>query len=243
VAAGRSRSRCCRPRTRCCAQYALVAQRKAATDGNPHSNGFEADNNENGFDLLPRSNAKFCNITLSGYRQQTTGTGAGASSGALLRRGTSEQVANSIIANYPTAVAKFDDNATMAAACTNGTFNGTLNMQKVITFGNAANTAGSAAGTGDCANGASVFSKWTVTNVDPQLDTNLVMYTPPWHDKPPLTSPVSVAGAGFPGTIDCSTLDAKFDNNTIAPYIGAFDPAGTDWADPATNLWVDYSLQ
>src|SRR5262245_56248016 len=111
------------------AQYALVAQRKAATDGNPHSNCFEADNNENGFDLLPRSNAKFCNITCSGYRTQATGTGASASSGALLRRGTSQQIANSIIVNYPTAVAKLDDNATMVAACTAGVFNGTLNLR------------------------------------------------------------------------------------------------------------------
>ena len=219
------------------AQYALIAQRKAATDGNPHSNGWEHDNNENGFDLLPRNNPKFCNVTASGYRQQATGTGAGASSGALLRRGTSVQIANSIITNYPTAAFKFDDNATMIAACSGGISNGTWNVQKTIIFGNAANTAGSATG-GGCT-GPTLFAQWGITSLDPQLDSNLVQYTPPFTGVPLATSPAGSGGAGFPGTIDCSTLDAKFDNNTVAPYIGAFAPGGTDWA---TGAWVDYSL-
>jgi hypothetical protein len=214
------------------AQYALVIQHKASTDANPHSNGFEADNNENGFDLLPRSNAKFCNITLMGYRQQTTGTGAVAASGGLLRRGTGEQVANSIIMDWATAAFKIDDNATLTAACSGGVLTGVLNVRNSIIFGNAATAAGSAVG-GGCTS-ASAVGLFGLTSADPQIDINARLFNPPFTAVPLAGSP-----AGTLATLDCSTIDAIFDNNTVAPYIGAFAPGGVDWA---TGAWVSYDL-
>jgi hypothetical protein len=214
------------------AQYALILEHKASTDLNPHSNGFEADNNENGFDLLPRSNAKFCNVTAIGFNQQSTGTGASASSGALLRRGTGEQIANSIVMDFKTAAFKIDDNATLNAACSGGALTGVLSVRNSIVFGNTALAAGSASG-GGCTPSSAV-GLFGLTNTDPQIDINARLFNPPFSAVPLAGSP-----AGTLATLDCSTLDSLFDSNTTAPYLGAFAPGGTDWA---TGNWISYAL-
>src|SRR5262249_593098 len=72
-------------------------------------NGFEGDNNEFGYDLLPRSNPNFCNMTMIGCRQNAAGPDCGplgatvTGSGALLRRGTAGKISNAIIMDYPKA--------------------------------------------------------------------------------------------------------------------------------------------
>ena len=51
-------------------QYGLGIQRQATLQPGNGNNGFEGDNNENGFDFLPRSDPKFCNFTVIGTRGQ-----------------------------------------------------------------------------------------------------------------------------------------------------------------------------
>ena len=86
-------------------------------------NGFEGDNNEFGFDFLPRSNPNFCNMTMIGCRQNSGAVNCGAGgttvtgAGALLRRGTAGKIANTIIMHYPQAGLNVQNDETYAVAC------------------------------------------------------------------------------------------------------------------------------
>ena len=55
---------------------------------NAGNHGFEWDDNENGFDLLPRNAPKVCNVTLVGTELQTNTIGENSERGSNLRRGT-----------------------------------------------------------------------------------------------------------------------------------------------------------
>jgi len=89
------------------AQFVIVRQ----TDAD--KNGIEADNNEDGGDLLPRSSPEVFNLTVIGTRDPRHPNGAvnRASIGATLRRGTAGRIANAIFTNqgaFPLVVSGFD---------------------------------------------------------------------------------------------------------------------------------------
>ena len=65
------------------------------------SRGYEGDNNEDNFDASPRSDPKFCNVTLIGAKGQPGGTVSNR--GAVLRRGTAGKFAQTIITQMSTA--------------------------------------------------------------------------------------------------------------------------------------------
>src|SRR4029077_8825661 len=100
-------------------QYGLGIQRNATLQPGNGNNGFEADNNENGFPFLPPPDPKFCNFTVIGTRGQG-GTITGGS-GALLRRGTAGKIANSLIMNFNQGGLRLADDATAAQACVDHT--------------------------------------------------------------------------------------------------------------------------
>jgi hypothetical protein len=74
------------------AQFVIVQQE--ADDGD---NAIEADNNEDGFGLLPRSQPTLYNVTLVSPRSATT-----AQRGMLLRHGTGVVVRNAILSGFST---------------------------------------------------------------------------------------------------------------------------------------------
>jgi hypothetical protein len=99
-------------------QFGLGVQNAGISDGSGR-HGFEGDNNENGFDFLPRSNPQFCNMTLVGSKGQLDET-AGRSGGNI-RRGTAGTIANSLIMDWSASCFDFDNNETAAVACDNAT--------------------------------------------------------------------------------------------------------------------------
>src|SRR5262249_29737440 len=51
-------------------QFALVLQNAGNSDGGILLDAIEGDDSENGFDFLPRSDPRFCNVTVVGTRSQ-----------------------------------------------------------------------------------------------------------------------------------------------------------------------------
>jgi hypothetical protein len=80
-------------------QFALVADDSASVASDPDAHGIEADNNEFGFNLQPRSAPHFCNITAVGTRD-TGGPQTDTGDGARLRRGTAGRIQNSIFEKW-----------------------------------------------------------------------------------------------------------------------------------------------
>src|SRR6266849_1674647 len=92
-------------------QYYLGAYYEP-TMQNLGNHGFEWDDNENGFDLLPRNTPIVCNATMIGSNLQPS-VGLGQSERAAdLRRGTSGRITNTIWEHFRSAGLKLDDNAT-----------------------------------------------------------------------------------------------------------------------------------
>jgi len=81
-------------------QYAYGAETGANID-TAGSNGFEGDNNEDDFNLEPRSDPRICNVTMIGTKGQTNGDVANL--GMLLRRGTIGQFGQVIVTQFNTA--------------------------------------------------------------------------------------------------------------------------------------------
>lgn len=112
------------------------AQQYGPNFQNTGNQGFEEDNNEDGLDLLPRTNAKYCNMTLIGAKGQPQAAGQ-ESFGALERRGVSGRKAKTIILNFKSGGVTMRDNATALVACGAGpTLTGNLNWQDSLFFGN-----------------------------------------------------------------------------------------------------------
>jgi hypothetical protein len=224
-------------------QFGLGYQNAAISDSTGR-NGFESDNNEGGFNLLPRSNPDICNVTVIGCVRQTCGsTGAGAN----LRRGTAGKIANTILMDFPSAGLDLDNDETLARGCTNSTTLNTtepvLRVQDTILHNNgggALQTIGSTtapnctpaqlAGMWDSTEGLNV----TATNPLPSITG---------------TFPTAVDNRYFPssggeadGAPDCEALNpAVFDS---APYIGAFEPGGgtpENWL-VTTGGWISFAV-
>lgn len=108
------------------AQFVIVQQ--WGSDGD---NGIEADNNEDNFDLLPRSNPTLQNITILGG--QSGGVAAGsADAGALLRHGTAVTIHKAIVAGWGESCVDIDNYGTYTHAWEGGALNGELSVTRSL---------------------------------------------------------------------------------------------------------------
>lgn len=214
-------------------------------------NGFEADNSEFGFDLLPRSNPNFCNTTMIGCRQNSGFPGTdctGTGSGALLRRGTAGKIANSILMDYRKAGIEITQDETFAQACTNGTTLKTdepvLRVQDTIVYNNG--------GTGQVASGSTTAPNCTITQLAGMWAATEglnVTATNPLPSLSATTYPTVVDNSYFPvssgiadGAPDCEDLNPSVFES--APYIGAFEPGGgtpENWL-VTSGGWISFAI-
>ncbi len=234
-------------------QYFLgQANANLTTGGGRH--GFEADNNEFGFNNLPRAWPSVCNVTVVG--PVGTGTVTSTGSGGNFRRGTGGGVANTIFMNWPNQCLDLDNDETLARACTGpATLRNppdNFRIESSICFGNGGNVTGSS--TAPVCTPAQAFALFqgvglTVPGASP---------LPGVGAYPTAVDNRYLPAATIPG-IDCdnivgdSTHDGFMDD---APFIGAFD-ATTNWLLDATpcpagqpfftdgtgdNCWVSFDV-
>jgi len=232
---------------------------------NAGNEGFEWDNNENGFDLLPRSNPKYCNMTMIGTALQPSVGLGGTEEAIFFRRGTAGHVANTIMAHYRIAGIDFRDQSTSLNTCDSSSTLHTptadrpaLIVEHSLFFDNGfagdgavtgkKQVVGNAAfGTGPCtpAQAWDLFAtqKSLVpadpTTVGPDPGIN-VKYGRGLGDSQTDLSQYKPDGSQPLVTslaMDCKTIDPFFDTTN---YIGAFDPNGTTWL---TAPWVSFELQ
>ena len=200
------------------------------------SQGFEGDNNENGFDFVPRSKPKFCNVTSVGTRNQSGGNVQNY--GMLLRRGTAGLIMKSIVINSNTAGMRMNDSATSNNACTAGAgaLTGELNCQDCVFWksGPSGTLYADTNATGGNCSSAQLFNLWTAQataptrTIDPGLAANTGEVWPP-------VSPVPSTAANS-SAIDCKSVDAFFDTTG---YVGAFAPGAASWL---STPWYDASI-
>lgn len=225
-------------------QYALMQQNECAVEGG--SNGIEGDNNENGFDNLPRSKPTFCNVTLLGTKNQNLSLNAvtcndpGGEFGLLLRRGTAGRFLNFIAEDYAANAVRMNDAATGNVACAAG---GALTNELLVEnsiFYNAGSggqqyIAGN--GGGNCGTVDAYYAKLVATKgVLPAAATagspsGVNTAWPATDPRPAVGSLADTATAA-----DCSAVDGFFDN---ANYIGGFEPGGTNWL---STPWVSFTI-
>src|SRR5262249_52291943 len=201
------------------------------------SNGFEGDNNENGFDVVPRSEPRICNATLVGAKGQPGGDVFAF--GALLRRGTAGHVLKSLFVDWNTAGTQLRDTTTANLACGAGPqMTGFLDARDSIFFDNgsdgATSCSDSASTNGADCSSCQLFALWTadgtapVRVIDPGLDPNVGKTWPP-----PIPNP---GAATLSSAIDCHAIDPYFDTTD---YVGAFRPGGPSWL---TAPWIDLTV-
>ena len=225
-------------------QYGLIAQEVNTVEAGG-SLGWESDNNENGFDLQPRTSHRYCNVTALGVKGQ--GEPAATNQvGMLPRRGSAITVANAIIKGFREAGVQIRDAATAARACVNSTTLATsapvLGLQNAILYDNGPGAPGTthflnhsscdAPGDGcSCTTtewGALLqASKNVLTGTDPGVGGGVF---PPTNLVPGIGSIADTHPA-----VNCSTIDPFFEP---AQYIGGFEPGGVDW----TAGWTAYPL-
>ncbi|MEW6130176.1 MAG: hypothetical protein AB1757_24280 [Acidobacteriota bacterium] len=195
-------------------QFGVVQQRSDTGD-----TGIEADNNENGFDFLPRAAPKFANITLVG----SPATGPGSRHGMVIRRGTAGDLRNFIVTGFKNVGLEVRDAATFTQL-NNGalSFNGFIFNFNGNALATPANFAGQ---TADMLNAMAQDHK--IVQLDPQLRDPFNLTAPDFRPLP--TSPA----------LNAANVAAGFANDpffTTANYVGAFD-ATTDWTAGWTK-WV-----
>jgi hypothetical protein len=219
---------------------------------NAGNHGFEWDNNENGFDLLPRNTPKVCNVTLVGTQLQTNTVGETMERGSNLRRGTAGIIANTIMEHFRNAGLLVSDNATAAQACPPATG---LVVEHSLLFDNGNDSGAPLQVTGNwttpcnpatwyggltavspanpTSNGTDPMTPIIYGTADPNAQTDLNQFIP--------------AGSGGNATqpavnslaMDCKTIDPFFDTTN---YVGAFRPGDTagNWL---TSPWISFRLK
>jgi hypothetical protein len=247
-------------------QYGLVAQYAGNID-TAGSMGFESDNNENSFTATPNSDPRFCNITIIGSDTQPSHP-AGDFFGIFHRRGTGGRIANTLVVNMEDAAMQIRDQATAEHACsgtclvggvprTNGTstcdappfsLGGSapiLRHHKLLLFANGSgdteicrNRSGSGntgSGCNSCEYAALLTGSGDISTADPGMSFTGPFPSPAVIDPRP-TIPAAVAGG-----VDCGVTfsDPFFESAT---YIGAFDPAGSNWT-VTPGGWISYVTQ
>jgi len=230
-------------------QYGLGVDRQTFLQAGNGNNGFEGDNNENGFDFLPRSNPKFCNFTVIGTKGQPGATGG---SGALLRRGTAGKIANTVMMNFNSGGIALRDDATAAQACVDHTTLKTaepsLVIENSILFNNGA--AGDAQITSALTSPNCTANEWYDMLVgqrgvfpargagsigpDPQIDTTYPTDPASGQFVPPAGGTLATTPAA-----DCHQLDTFLDTTS---YLGAFQPGGSNWLFPTPgSCWINFA--
>jgi len=220
---------------------------------NAGNHGFEWDNNENGFDLLPRNTPKICNVTLVGTRLQTNTVGENSERASNLRRGTAGIIANALLEHFRNAGLLVSDNATAAQACPAATG---LVVEHSLLFDNGNDSGGPVQVTGNWTSPCTPAAWYaSLTAVNPA--------SPSSNGSDPLT-PI-IYGTGVPGAqtdlnqfipqggspgvasqplvnslaMDCKTIDPFFDTTN---YVGAFRPGdpGSNWL---TSPWISFRVK
>lgn len=229
-------------------QYAMyMAVGPLLDNGATDSRGFEGDNSEFGNNDLPRSNPKFCNITLVGPEDNDTDS----DSGILFRRGTAGQVGNVIVTKFRDSGVELREAATGIVACGSddggATFNGSLTGNLVVDGGVFYDNGNAPMGVEHAKNGGSsqpalcTSEQWyaALDNVTPNgaNDCNPGLETAYPDPNDPLD--LFAGRPTFTGTcdvepVDCTLISDAFED---APYIGAFDPNGsaTGWLSTPWN--------
>jgi hypothetical protein len=223
---------------------------------NAGNNGFEWDDNENGFDLLPRNAPKACNVTLIGTQLQANTINENSEQASNFRRGTAGIVANTIAEHFRNSGWALNDNATAAQTnCAGGT--GQFLVEHTLLFDNGNDggaplqvkgTATSPCNPTTWLAGLPAVSPTTAgsNGTDPQIP--VVYGTGAGGDTPTNVNQFIPAG-GSPGVatqplvnslaMDCKTIDPFFDTTN---YIGALRPG-----DPASNWlttpWISFQTQ
>ncbi|HZU59183.1 MAG TPA: hypothetical protein VFA06_25105 [Actinocrinis sp.] len=226
---------------------------------NAGNHGFEWDNNENGFDLLPRNAPKVCNFTMIGTALQPNAVGENSERGTNLRRGTAGIIANTIWEHFRNAGLLVSDNATAAQACTNATTlkPGGLLVEHSLLFDNGNDGGAPLQVTGNWTSPCTP-QQWyallpsvspsnpTQNGSDPQIpvvyglglpasQTDLNQFIPAGSSPGVASNPLVNSLA-----MDCKSIDPTFFDTTN--YVGAFRPG-----DPASNWltspWISFHLQ
>jgi len=198
-------------------------------------NGFEGDNNEFGFDLLPRSNPNFCNMTMIGCRQNSGFPGTdctGTGSGALLRRGTAGKISNSILMDYRKAGIEINQDETLQQGCLNGTTLKTTEPYLLVRDSIVYNNGG---GAQQISSGSVVSPPCTVAQLvgmwqaSEGLNVTATNPLPALSGTYPSTASTDQFFPASPGIADgapdCEALNSSVFES--APYIGAFEPGGS----------------
>ncbi len=223
---------------------------------NAGNEDIEWDNNENGFDLLPRNAPILCNVTTIGTNLQPSVGRGQTQRAATLRRGTSGRVTNWIGMHNRSAGLNLTDNATALQACDNSTtlHAGGLLVDHSLLFDNGFDSTGGP-------HLGQVTGNWTSPCTPQQYyglitSTQMVVPSDPTQVGPDPHIPLKY-GLGMPdsqtdlsqfipdGTqplinslaTDCHAIDPFFDTTN---YIGAFDPTKPTWL---TTPWISLELQ
>jgi hypothetical protein len=219
-------------------QFAYIHQNVNVIESG--GNGFEGDNNENGFTLEPFSNPRFCNVTLIGTRGQA-GTPAGTNQlGMLLRRGTKGFFAKTITEGFHGAGMQL---ANATPGCSAGpTLTGELLIRDSIFFDNGTTT------TNHCSSGSGANAPSPCTgcefydlvansfNVVPDLNPAGPAVDPGVSEAWPPSDPRPANAGAVSNGFDCSAVDGFFQATN---YTGGFEPGGTNWL---TTPWVSFAL-
>jgi len=232
-------------------QFAFGAEFQANLQAGNGNNSFEWDDNENNQTASPLNHPKFCNLTAMGTKQEA---GASGGSGALLRRGTNGKIANTIFTKFFTSGIQFNDQATMAQACTKPGGTPTL-VADPLTFRNSI-----------------LFDNGPAGNVNLTSTLAATCTAAEWYNLMTGNNPATAAGTGtnpfsgaiaYPtsvadvdsmfvpptpgaadGGVDCATQFNAIPFTTFTPghaYIGAFQPGSpTTWLDN-TSCWISFA--
>ena len=195
-------------------QYVVLQQR-----GDDADNGFEADNNANNNDLLPRSNPTIYNATLIG--DPFADWGGESDDGMEIREGTAGTIRNFIVMGFKENGIDYSNTATLQQAAL-----GTLSLGSGIVFGN-----GLLAGTANLDSNARPI----LSNVHSVLVGGA--------NDPGLINPFDQASPNFrpaPGSLAMIHSPALQPNDgffDVALFIGALGPdPALDW----TLGWTSY---
>jgi len=211
----------------------------------------EGDDNDNGFDFLPRSNPIFCNLTLVGTGDQPGSTGG---SGALLRRGTAGKIVDSIFTEFHTGGLALFDDATARRACVDHATLQTTEPFLAVAHsiftddgaGGGVQLTSSLTSAAPCTGAEWYDLLVEQTGVLPARgsgtgpDTHIVTTYPT-----AVTDQFVPAGVTCPGpdpvcdSADCHALDPGLDTTD---WVGAFRPGGENWLRPDPGAcWISFA--
>ncbi len=185
-------------------QFAVIQQRADISD-----NAIEADNNEFGFDNLPRANPTLMNVTLVGAPE----AGPGSKLGLVLRRGTAGKLINFVVLGFKGLGLEVRDDSTFTQLDS-----GALSLRGFIFFNN-----------GNALSNPENFNGLTSTMLAAK-GVKIVQSDPLLKAPFSKTAPDFRPNAGSPALSAANVEPPPADDSffTAANYVGAFD-GNTDW--------------